>query len=538
MKIELLKTTAGASIIAVMVAMVVSSCGGRMGRNGSGYDSDSIKAAQHIADSIAEIPLSMNSMPSVDELDYDITIFDSVHDGKLSSIKNLYESMPGSFTFRGGPLRDADYNGKISGTPSKITKVWSFDTKYDGTKTKMGTWGGGTGWTGQPVYIHWPKDVADKFRATKTAMLTADFDDEEIILGSLCGNVYFLNFKTGKPSREPLDVINPIKGSVSLDPTLNGNLYVGHGIPKVPPMSQLAVNLFKHEISYFSGSDPKAWKGWSANDSSPIRVGQYLFWPSENGTFYKYYIDGNKIVKHSTLRWRAKKNGAAGTENSICIYKNYGWLGNNYGDIICVELNTMKPIWHYDNGDDIDASIVCELEDGVPYIYCGCEVDRQGNTGKSNLVKLNGLTGEVIWHNQFNCNKLNSGGKHFDGGFYATPLLGRGDCKDMLFTIICQYESQSGGDFVAFDKKTGKQVYRFHLKTFAWSSPVGFVNEKGKQYIFAGDSSGNAYLIDGREGKILFCKTMVGNFESSPIMVGNELVVGSRGTEICKLVIE
>lgn len=499
-------------------------------------DSDSIRAVLE-AESIANAPLPTEQLSSVNDIEYSITSFDTTVSGELKSIKNLYADAQGSYTFRGNPMRTADYGGSVKGNPTKIVQKWVFHTAYDGTQTRMGSWGGGSGWTGQPVYVKWTEEQMKRFKAESPALKPA-FGNEEIMVGSLCGKVYFIDFKTGEASREPLDVTNPIKGSISLDPTLNGNLYVGHGIPKVDPMGQMAFNIFTHEKTFFSGRDGNAWVSWCAFDSSPVRVDDFLFWPGENGTIYKYWINGDKLVKHTTLRFRAKGDGAAGTENSICIFKNYGFFGSNHGDVLCIDLNTLKPIWHYDNVDDIDASIVCEVEDNVPYLYCGCEVDQQGNNGLCHMVKLNGLNGEKVWETNIQCHKLNMGGKHFDGGLYSTPLLGQGDCSDLLFANICQRDNSNKAEFTAFNRKTGEIMYRTQLQSFAWSSPVGFLNEKGKMFVFAGDSFGNAYLIDGKTGNIIFTEHMVNNFESSPVVVGNQLVVGSRGSEIYKFEIQ
>ena len=51
-------------------------------------------------------------------------------------------------------------------------------------------------------------------------------------------------------------------------------------------------------------------------------------------------------------------------------------------------------------------------------------------------------------------------------------------------------------------------------------------------YVFTGDVVGNAYLIDAETGRIIFRRTMANNFESSPVVVDNSVVVGSRGREI------
>lgn len=471
-------------------------------------------------DSIVEIQepqmLPDTMLPSASTVSYSIEVTDTSMSGELASIRSLYDGGDGWFTFRANTLRNADFGGKVTGSPTKVVKDWQFDTYFDATKTSMGTWGGGTGWTGQPLYLR---------------------QSDEIIVASLCGRVYFLNFQDGTESRPYLDVINPIKGTCSLEPVKRNLLFVGHGIPKVPPMSQLVFDLRKHSRTFASGADHKAGRGWGAFDSSPVVVGGFLFWPGENGTIYKYKVGDSTITLHTALRYRC--HGAApGVENSLCVYRNYGYFGDNHGNILCINLNNMKPVWHYDNHDDIDGSLVCEEVDGVPYIYGGCEVDKQGDRGICHMVKLNGLTGQLVWEQQIACRKLNLGGKHFDGGLYCTPLPGKGDCRDLLFANICQRDNSSNAEFTAFSKETGEIVYRTALKAFAWSSPVAFLNEKGQTFIFTGDSSGNAYLIEGKTGRIIFTEHMVNNFESSPVVVDNHLVVGSRGTEIYRFSIQ
>lgn len=482
-------------------------------------------------------PLSATPLPSASDITYDIVVHDTVTSGQLSSLRDLYKEAPGWLTFRGGPLRDADFGGKVKGTPSRIVKRWMFETENDQRPTKMGTWGGGTGWTSQPLYIEWPDSTAQRF-AQQRGGLVDSLPRQEIMVASLCSKVYFIDFNTGKASRTPLDTHNPVKGTMSLDPQLNGNLYVGQAVPRDVAIGRLAYNLFSHKETMFHNRDSHSWVNWQGNDSSPLVVGGFLFFPSENGTIYKYYIDEDSLRLHTSLRWKTARGGAAGMENSLCVYHNYGFIGNNHGDIMCFELNTMKPIWHYDNHDDIDGTIVCEVVDSIPYLYCGCEVDQQGNKGIAHFVKLNGLTGERVWDNETPCSKLNIGSKHFDGGFYGTPLLGKGNCQELIFDNVCQRENSKVAEFTAFNKKTGEVVYRVPLKSWAWSSPVAFYNENDELFVFTGDTAGNAYLIEGKTGKVLFTERMVNNFESSPVVVGNEFVVGSRGQEIYKFAVE
>lgn len=476
--------------------------------------------------------------PSVEALNFKVDVFDTLHSGAIDNLADLYIDAPGVFTFRGNLMRNADFGGKVKGRPDTLTIDWTFDTEMDNRDTSVGTWGGGTGWTGQPLYVCWPDSVLIHFQKefnTEGYKLAR----QEIMFGSLCSKAYFLNFETGEPTRPAVDVYNPIKGTASLDPTMNGNLYIGQGVPAVEPFGAMCVNLFRHKITHFFGRDAKAWRGWSAYDSSPIRMGNFLIRPGENGTLYKFLIGENgDLSLHSTLRFRQKNlYGAGGMECSIAVVANYGVVGDNHGNVVCVDLNTMQPVWYYYLADDIDASPVMEMEADTPYVYVGCEVDRQGLSGTANLAKINVLNGQECWSLKTPSYKVNRDGKHFDGGYYATPLLGRGNCKDRLFVNLVENspDVRQPGYFVAIDKQKGEVLYRVKLKHYAWSSPVLFLNEKDECFVLTSDTYGNIYIFDGKSGEQLCCQHVGSNFESSPVVVGNQIVIGSRGRTIYKL---
>jgi len=471
---------------------------------------------------------------SVNNFEYEIKILDTIHSGEIDTLTSFLDNEDGFLTFRGNALRNADFGGKVSGKPDTVLIEWTFTTETDTTNTKYGRWGGGTGWTGQPLYINWPNSMVEKFK-NSNAQLTADFSNKEIIFGSLASKVYFLNFETGKKSREPIDVKNPIKGTVSLDPLMNGKLYVGQGVPARLPYGQLTLDLFNHTVKETKMAENSAWRSWHASDSSPIRVGQFVFRPSENGTIYKYWVQDTVEILHSEMKYRKKGSGGPGMESSMAVYRNYGYVADNHGNIVCVNLNNLKPVWIYDNHDDSDATPVIEETDSAVYVYSGCEMDRQGEAGKSHFVKLNALNGEKIWDYSEDAKKFQTGGKHFDGGYYSTALLGKGNCDSLIFVNYVANENGQNGYFYAFRKNDGSLKYKTKLNCYSWSSPVGFLNENNEMFVLTGDTHGYIYLFDGKTGEKLFSQLIGINFESSPVVVGNCVVLGSRGNKIYKL---
>jgi hypothetical protein len=57
-------------------------------------------------------------------------------------------------------------------------------------------------------------------------------------------------------------------------------------------------------------------------------------------------------------------------------------------------------------------------------------------------------------------------------------------------------------------------------------------------FIVTGDTLGSIYIIRGKDGSVLLRQKVGNNFESSPIVIENNIIVGSRGKEIYKLSIE
>lgn len=473
--------------------------------------------------------------PSIEGMKYSITVFDSITSGKIDNYDDPYATAPGIMTFRGNLERTAPFVGVIQGTPDTLVTEWTFRTRIDNRPTNMGTWGGGTGWTGQPLYVEWPDSLVEAFRRDTAAHATLP-SNKEIIFGSLNSYVHFLDYETGKMSRDTLYVHNPIKGTLMLDPKLNGRLYVGHGVLADEDYSwgQLTIDLYKHRVMHYFRRDHRAWRGWEGNDASSIRVGQFVFHVSENGTVYKWLDtpDGRKL--HSTLRYRMNGRAAPGMEGSMSVWGNYGYCNDNHGNVVCINLGNLQPVWRYDNHDDCDCTPVVSHEAEGTFVYTGSEVDRHPHDSLCHFVKLNALTGDTVWTIHTRSARFEKDGKHFDGGYYSTPLLGSGNCANLIFNNRVLNTEKQNGEFVAIDRKTGVEVYTTHLKTYAWSSPVGFLNEKGEFYILTFDTVGFCYIIDGATGQVLFSRRVGGNFESSPIVIDNHVVVGSRNGNMYK----
>jgi len=131
-----------------------------------------------------------------------------------------------------------------------------------------------------------------------------------------------------------------------------------------------------------------------------------------------------------------------------------------------------------------------------------------------------------------------------DGGVLASPVLGReGTTMDglIIFNVTAVVKDDTTTSYlVALDKMTGEEVWRYDLKIDGWSpsSPVPVYTEDGKGYIVQCNKAGDVALIDGATGAEVATVNVgegtdtIHNFEATPAIYGNTIVVASRRSEI------
>lgn len=478
---------------------------------------------------------------ALDGMDYRLLTDPGFDSSNAVYFGEQYGDTNGIFCFRGNARRNHPTRGTLSGKPDKITLDWVFTTDYDARLTEFGVWGGGSGWTGQPLLIRWPEE-----KRRKLAGILPEFASNkqfcEVIVGSLCGNIYFLDFETGKATRPHMSIGNPIKGTVSVDPRMTGLMTVGQGIPNGGRFGAYLFDLFTgRETGYRSGMDPQSRRLWGAHDSNPLidPKSGYLIWPAENGQVYKSELTaGFGFGRQQKFNYLIAKHPQPGLEASFGAYKNLGFFGDNGGNIFCLDLTTMHPVWVADNIDDTDASLVVEEENGRPFLYVGNEVDKQGATGNAYIRKVDGLTGKEVWKVRRTCSGTAVGGRANSGGVLATVLPGKKKASGLVFGIFSRVGHTMAGEFVAIDRTTGREIYTIPMNAYSWASPIDLYDGEGNAYLFFTDVYGTIYLVEGLSGKVLYREKTSYIFESSPVAWDNRIVVGTRGKTILSFIVE
>ncbi len=453
-----------------------------------------------------------------------------------------YSDLKGVTAFRGNNYRDSAAYGERTIKDKKLEIVWSHDIGVIHAENSV--WPG-TGWTGQPLLVNWPQDIREMMNI-KAEMKSKDL--VEVIYPTLDGSIYFLDLETGKPTRDKIQVGFPMKGTGMVDPRGYPIFYTGMGLNenggKFTEFKYMMFNLIDQTPLYsIMGRDPVAFRKWGAFDSSAMidKKTDTFIEAAENGLVYRVKLNTNFNKEAGTIaispqitryRYKDSTNVELGIENSAAFYKNYMYFCDNGGIFQCLDINTMKPVWTYNVGDDTDSTTVIEETSEGVFLYTANQVDKRSQISKkpenANIRKFNALTGELIWQRDYSC-LYNF---YINGGSLGTPLLGKDDISDLIIFPICFTGSTTDGKMVALNKKTGEEVWSRNLPTYSWSSPVGIKSSDGKTYGIFCDYGRNLHLFDPKTGKDLDTISLGGNIESSPAVYNDMIVVGSYAQKI------
>lgn len=202
-------------------------------------------------------------------LDYNGENIVEIQPNLQQTFSENYTDMEGIITFRGNSLRNRPSYGISNIESERLVKHWEFNT------IGRSTWGGGSGWTGQPTIVRWSEEIKEIMNIEEEFKNKEGFT--EVIQGSLDGNIYFLDLNSGKPSRKPIYIKNPIKGSLSIDPREYPLLYIGDGINETGRFGYRIFSLIDgEELFFIKGNDSFAYRGWGAFDGSGIINSNWL----------------------------------------------------------------------------------------------------------------------------------------------------------------------------------------------------------------------------------------------------------------------
>lgn len=460
----------------------------------------------------------------------------------LFDLPERYAQIDGVITFRGDNFRSGAAYGTANVSSKSLSVVWKNST--GGLADSDGFSWTGSGWTGQALIAKWPEAT----RKNMTAMYDwarEKKDLVEVIHATLDGYVRFYELSTGEKTRDPLFLGFNFKGAGALDPRGYPILYVGAGVDSSAKGSAraLVVNLLDNSVMFeFGKNDGFADRGWYMFDSSPLVSADtdQLIYPGESGILYiihlntKYdeangtlSVDPDNIVKWKYKGTRTGSKYWLGVESSAAIINHYAFLADNGGNLMCLDLNTLKLVWVQDVLDDTNCSPVVSIEDGHPYIYISTSFHmgwRSSYKAEIPIFKIDAETGEIVWKTSYECYTVSD----LSGGVQGTIAVGKNKLSDMIFVPVARTPGAGSGTLVALKKDNGEKVWERETSVYSWSSPVDFYDKDGNGYLAYCNTGFNLYLIDGKTGDVLDQMNLGGNIEASPVVYNSNIVVGTR----------
>ncbi|MBW2704625.1 MAG: PQQ-binding-like beta-propeller repeat protein [Deltaproteobacteria bacterium] len=423
------------------------------------------------------------------------------------------QTVAGLLQFRGNPSRTYYGSGPL---PVRPRILWRYPERPMCAESRVGskvsTWCG-TGWTGQPVIWERPDG--------KT----------EVIVGAYDRKVHFVDAKRGVDTRPSFVTGDIIKGSVTLDPDGDPLLYFGSRDNK---LRILALDRKKPTELWAMRADfvPGIWNNdW---DGNPVVIDDLLFDGGENGYFFALKLhrdyDAKGLVQVdpellvAMRSWTPELLAAIGDsnvsiENSVAVYDGRAYFANSGGRVLGLDLRHVKQgrapiVFDFWAGDDVDGSIVAD-EEGMLYVSVELErfLPRSDELGQ--LIKLNPYKPDdpVVWSL-----RVEPSFADFKGGIWSTPALGDG----------VLYVTTHSGLLMVVDSQSGQVTFTETLAPHAWSSPVLIGDEllvatcRGELRKYS--------VLDPRRPQLLWTITIPTEacIESTPAVWNGLIVVGAR----------
>jgi hypothetical protein len=450
--------------------------------------------------------------------------------GTVSSatVYQPWGSVNGLTMFRGNPTRTFFGTGPVP--QSAPGQLWRYPERPMEGSSPVGreikVWSG-TGWTGQPVVYE------------------RDDGKTELIFGAYDKNIHFVDADTGLDLREPYDMGDIIKGSVTLDPDGYPLLYTGSRDPRFRILALdggIVHEVWSLHAKFVEGIWNDDW------DSNPVVIDDILYEGGENSWWFAiklnrgYDDEGNVTVDPEvvwkTRAWSDELREEIGRDQSIegstVVFEQNAYFANSAGriqgvDVSDIENGNAEVFFDFWTGDDTDATMSIDNE-GFLYVVSHADHEKRSNLSARRVREIGSLmkldtsipatdlqsTAPIVWSLDL------PAARGQDTGTWATPAL---HPDGIIFVAT------DSGKLIAVDTETGVRIWEDDVGVNAWSSPViaddtlviavnCFTSEKGLRSYDLQDPRNpvEMWTIPATDGCI----------ESTPAVWDGRIYVGSR----------
>ena len=438
-------------------------------------------------------------------------------------------SVDGLTMFRGNPTRTFYGTGPV---PDSVPQqLWRYPERQMqgsspvGRETKV--WSG-TGWTGQPVVYE------------------REDGRTELIFGAYDKKIHFVDADTGDDLREPYDMGDIIKGSLTLDPDGYPLVYTGSRDPRFRVLAIDEGDTVREVWSLHAKSVEGIWNDdWDAN---PVVIDDMLYEGGENAWWFaiklnRGYDGDGKVTVDPEVMWKTRAwsdelleelGRDQSIESSTVVFEQKAYFANSAGrvqgiDLSDIENGNAEVFFDFWTGDDTDATMSID-KDGFLYVVSHADHEKRSNLSARRVREIGSLikldtsipttdlqsTAPIVWSLDI------PAARGQDTGAWATPALH----PDGLIFV-----ATDSGKLLAVDTDTGEVVWEDDIGLNAWSSPV--IADDTLVIVvncFTSDKGIRAYdLQDPRNPVEMWTMPATdGCIESTPAVWDGRIYVGSR----------
>ena len=488
----------------------------------------------------------------------------------------------GVMTFRGDNFRRNAAVGTLSAAPTGLKEKWHADSgSVRGTNQTYY----GYGWTGQPVIARWSTQVREGSNLFEKKINTKAL--KEVIIAGMDGNIRFLDLADGELTRNSIKLGYPMRGT----PTLHTGGYPFMSVGQFARKMKVKTGkIGLRQYNLYSQKEQKLLDGLDGKYHRPLndvgsfetsalidRTSDTLIAAGSNGMLYLESLNSSfdynaKVltIDPSITVMNYKVKGQKSTallaiESSPAAYDKYVYMANMGGVLMCIDTDTLKPMWAVNTGDSVMAAVAMDMqirenvqETPVP-AETGDEDDPKDKAPADNrelslytanmlnnrkkgdsdiqIRRYDALSGKEIWKTSVGVTK---GKKDKDDvGAKASPVIGQHGLNDLVYFTVTGLSDEGrqqlglSGEtpavLIALEKASGKIVWSYGLSSRSESSPIAVYNEAGNGWIIQCEQNGTIHLLEGLTGSVVDTMQLNAEIEASPAAYGSTVVIGTTG---------
>ena len=488
----------------------------------------------------------------------------------------------GVMTFRGDNFRRNAAVGTLSAAPTGLKEKWHAES---GSSRGTNQTYYGYGWTGQPVIARWSTQVREGSNLFEKKINTKAL--KEVIIAGMDGNIRFLDLADGELTRNSIKLGYPMRGT----PTLHTGGYPFMSVGQFARKMKVKTGkIGLRQYNLYSQKEQKLLDGLDGKYHRPLndvgsfetsalidRTSDTLIAAGSNGMLYLESLNSSfdynaKVltIDPSITVMNYKVKGQKSTallaiESSPAVYDKYVYMANMGGVLMCIDTDTLKPVWAVNTGDSVMAAVAMDMqirenaqETPVP-ADTGDEDDPKDKAPADNrelslytanmlnnrkkgdsdiqIRRYDALSGKEIWKTSVGVTK---GKKDKDDvGAKASPVIGQHELNNLVYFTVTGLSDEGRQELglsgempavlIALEKASGKIVWSYGLSSRSESSPIAVYDEKGNGWIIQCEQNGTIHLLEGLTGSVVDTMQLNAEIEASPAAYGSTVVIGTTG---------